>query len=100
MLDYYLMPHPPIIINEVGKGREIEAINTLNACKKIGEKINNLSPETIIIISPHGTIFRDAISIVTAPHLKGDLFKFGANNISFDYEIDTALTTEIIKNSD
>ena len=29
MLGYYLMPHPPIIIDEIGQGRENEAINTL-----------------------------------------------------------------------
>ena len=34
MLGYYLMPHPPIVVPEVGKGREEEVINTLNAFKE------------------------------------------------------------------
>ena len=53
MLSYYLMPHPPIIIPDIGKGNENKAINTIKACEEVGKKINQLSPETIIIITPH-----------------------------------------------
>lgn len=99
MLGYYLMPHPPIIIHEIGQGRENEAINTLNACKSIGQKIDSLEPETIIIVSPHGTVFRDAIAIVTASNLKGDFGKFNAPDVKLDFEIDKELTSQIIKNA-
>ena len=37
MLGYYLMPHPPIVVPEVGKRREEEVINTLNAFKEAGK---------------------------------------------------------------
>ena len=99
MLGYYLMPHPPIIINEIGKGKENEAENTLNACKAVGKKIDSLEPETIIIVSPHGIVFRDAIAIITASHLKGDFGKFNAPNVKLDFQIDKELTSQIIKNA-
>ncbi|MBU3135389.1 AmmeMemoRadiSam system protein A [Clostridium gasigenes] len=96
MLNYFLMPHPPIIIPEVGRGEENKVIKTVNACKAVGEKIDNLDAETIIIISPHGVVFRDAIAIVTSNYIKGDLGKFGAEEVSFNYEIDLELTNKII----
>ena len=86
MLGYYLMPHPPIIINEIGQGRENEAINTLNACKSVVKKIDNLEPETIIIVSPHGTVFRDAIALVTSSKLKGHFGKFNAPHVKLNGE--------------
>ena len=99
MLSYYLMPHPPIIIPDIGKGNENKAINTIKACEEVGKKINELSPETIIIITPHGTVFRDAIAIITSKTLSGDLKNFNAPNIKFNFEIDTTLTSKIIENA-
>lgn len=99
MLSYYLMPHPPIIIPDIGKGNENKAINTIKACEEVGKKINQLSPETIIIITPHGTVFRDAIAIITSKTLSGDLRNFNAPNIKFNFEIDTTLTSKIIENA-
>lgn len=97
MLSFYLMPHPPIIIPEVGKGRENEAINTFNACNKIGNEIDDLNPETIIIITPHGTVFRDAIALITSKYIDGNLSNFNAPNITFKFKIDEELTSQIIR---
>lgn len=97
MINYFLMPHPPIIIPEVGKGEENKVINTVNACKLVGEKVEKLEAETIIIISPHGVAFKDAISIITSSSIEGDLRRFGVNNLSLNYEIDLELTNKIIQ---
>lgn len=100
MLAYYLMPHPPIIIPEVGKGRESEVNKTVESCKKVGERVEELNPDVVIIITPHGCVFRDAIAIITDSTIKGDLRQFGAENVKFDYKIDTELAMKIIKNSE
>ena len=63
ILGYYLMPHPPVIIPDIGMGREKEIDATTNACNKIGAEIASLKPETIIVITPHSVMFSDAISI-------------------------------------
>ncbi len=49
ILKYYLMPHPPLIIPTVGKGKEKTIQSTIDACNKIGEEISNLKPETVVI---------------------------------------------------
>lgn len=95
-MKYFLMPHPPIIIPEIGKGREEEVIKTVNACKKVGDIIEEAEVETIIIISPHGTVFRDAVSLIKTDSIYGNLGDFGASEVKFSYNIDLELTEEII----
>ena len=95
-MKYFLMPHPPIIIPEIGKGREEEVIKTVNSCKEVGDIIEESEVETIIIISPHGTVFRDAISLIKTDYIYGDLGDFGAPEVKFNYYIDLELTDEII----
>ena len=97
MLSYFLMPHPPIIIPEVGRGREEEVENTLNSCIEVGNRIEKLKPETIIIVTPHGTAFRDAVTVVTDKEISGDFAEFGAPEVKLNYEIDKNLTMSIIK---
>lgn len=99
ILAHYIMPHPPIIIEEVGKGEEKKAIKTVNACYSIGDEINKLKPKTIIIITPHGPLFSDALAISASPSIKGDLASFGAPNIKFNSDINTELTESIREKS-
>lgn len=99
-MEGFLMPHPPIIIPEVGKGEENKVIKTLKACKKVGKLINKINPETIIVISPHGTIFRDAMSIISSDEIRGDLFRFNTDEVNLKYNIDTDLVREIKNFSD
>jgi MEMO1 family protein len=93
---YYIMPHPPIIIPEIGKGEEGKIIKTSNACYKISEKINEIKPKIIIIITPHGPLFRDAIAITEKKNIKGDFGKFGAPHVKFQKNINIELTEKII----
>lgn len=95
-MKYFLMPHPPIIIPEIGKGREEEVIKTINACQEVGNTIDQAEVETIIIISPHGTVFRDAVSLIKTDYIYGNLGDFGASEVKFNYNIDIELTDEII----
>ena len=48
MLGYFLMPHPPIIVHEVGKGKEVEVNNTVKACDEAARRIASLKPDTLV----------------------------------------------------
>lgn len=97
MLGHYIMPHPPIIIKEVGKGEENKALDTVRACEKVGEEISKLKPDTIIVITPHGPLFRDALSISILSEVTGDLASFNAPEVKFSFNVDLKLTEEIRK---
>lgn len=93
---FYAMPHPPIIIPEVGRGEEQKIKQTADACYMIAEEISNIKPDTIIIVTPHGPLFRDAVSFSYEDHIRGDLRKFRAPEVRFNLEVDETLTSKII----
>jgi len=88
ILGYYLMPHPPIVIPDIGKGQEKKIEATSLACNTIGREIADIKPDTIIIITPHGTMFSDAIAISDEEIISGDLSQFRCTNIKMNIPID------------
>lgn len=99
ILGAYLLPHPPIILKEIGKGQEEKAEATINGIKDISKDIKAKSPSTIIVITPHGPLFRDAISISANADLQGDFGRFGHSELKFEFKNNLLLTHEIIKKS-
>lgn len=99
ILGAYLLPHPPIILEEIGMGEEKKAQSTVNGMKIVSKDIKEKSPSTIIIITPHGPLFRDAISISVEENLRGDFARFGHEEISFKFENNLELTNKIIHSS-
>ncbi|PLX31297.1 MAG: AMMECR1 domain-containing protein, partial [Clostridiales bacterium] len=78
ILSAYLMPHPPIIIEEIGKGEEKKIEETIKSMQYIAEYVRQKRPDTIIVITPHGPVFRDAVAVSYGEHLRGTLEKFNA----------------------
>ncbi|MBW6410089.1 AmmeMemoRadiSam system protein A [Clostridium weizhouense] len=97
ILGYYLMPHPPIIIPDIGKGEEKKLESTLNACNKIAKEISDIKPNTIVVITPHATMFSDAIAISNEEKISGDLSKFNCSNIKMNILIDMEFNNKIIQ---
>lgn len=93
--DFYLLPHPPIVIPEVGRGEEKRIKETYESLETVAKDIKKISPNTIILVTPHGTMFRDAISISHGTTIHGDLSDFGVNNVSIDLDVDLSLTDKI-----
>lgn len=96
ILGYYLMPHPPLIIPSIGKGEEKKIQNTINACESIGKEISILKPETIVVITPHATMFSDAIAISNEEKIKGNLIKFRDFETNIELEIDKEFNDELL----
>ena len=53
ILATFALPHPPIILPEIGKGREKEIQKTINAYEECAAEIARLKPDTIVVCSPH-----------------------------------------------
>ena len=92
----FVVPHPPLIVNEVGRGREKEVEKTIQSYEQIAKEIEALKPETIIISSPHTRCYQDYFYL-SSGILKGDFSTFGARNISFEETTDEELASEIEK---
>ena len=59
----YIVPHPPIILPEIGRGQERVIQNTVNAYRMIAHDIAFAKPQTIVVFSPHAPSYRDYIQI-------------------------------------
>ncbi len=91
----FIMPHPPIIIPEIGSGKEKKAQRTIDGCKKAAAEIALYKPDTIIIISPHGPAYSNVICIAADPVLKGDFGGFGKKRLSYEFDNDMELVDSI-----
>lgn len=100
LLGAAVSPHPPIILPIVGKGREEEASITIQGMKKMAKAVAMKKPDTLIVITPHGTVFRDAHSIVIKKELAGDFSSFGVGNSTQKYENNLELADLIIEKSE
>ena len=58
-----MVPHPPLIVPEVGRGEEEKIKDTIRGFTKAAELIAGLDPETIVIVSPHSAYYADYFHI-------------------------------------
>jgi len=80
-----IVPHPPIMVPEVGGGQEREVAATLEAMDKLARALADHRPEELWVISPHGVAYSNAMGIATAPASQGSLRQWGPRCIGLDY---------------
>jgi len=96
LLKAYTLPHPPLAVPAVGKGKECkEIMNTLNAMDRVALEIAAIAPETIIYITPHSTVYGDYFHISPGKTASGNLGRFGAPEVRFETGYDEELVKEI-----
>lgn len=79
-----LMPHPPIIVPEVGRGREREAAITLDGVSRLTERLMRHKPDFLLLLSPHQPYAFGAFFLNGSERLTGSLAPFGAPDAAFD----------------
>jgi len=71
-----ISPHPPIILPNVGSASERRQVSkTINSLEYLGEKIREISPDKIIISSPHPDWGFDVPLFFLARSFKGEIEK-------------------------
>ena len=84
-----MVPHPPLIVPEVGKGEEKKIQDTIDAYHRVAGKIGELKPETIVLISPHQIMYADYFHISPGKGAKGDFSQFRAGRVKMEVSYDT-----------
>jgi aromatic ring-opening dioxygenase LigB subunit len=67
ILAAFALPHPPIILPEIGKGREKEIQATIYAFDECAKIITQLKPDVIVVCSPHRTDSDELDHGITVP---------------------------------
>lgn len=91
----YMVPHPPLIVPEVGKGREKEIQATVDGYQKVAKEIRTINPDTIVIVSPHSIMYADYFHISPGNYARGDFSAFQAPEVSFDIPYDQEFTDRL-----
>lgn len=92
ILAAFMVPHPPLIVPEVGRGGEKEIELTTRSYESVADEIAKLNPETIIISSPHATMYADYFHISPGRGAKGAFASFRAPGVRFNEDYDEELT--------
>ena len=53
ILNAVMVPHPPLILPEVGRGEEKKIQATTDACREAARFIFRAGPDTVVITTPH-----------------------------------------------
>jgi len=86
-----ISPHPPIIVHEVGRGREKEVQSTIDALEQVATDMAVHRPETVLLMATHGPLNPGAFVLLTAPDAQGDFARWGAPEVRLRFETDREL---------
>lgn len=92
----YIVPHPPLIIPEVGRGEEKKIEKTIASYREVGRRVASHAPDTVVFITPHTVIYRDYFHISPGGNARGDFGQFNAPEAVYTAEYDDDLRTAII----
>ena len=90
-----MVPHPPIILPEVGRGEEAAIRKTTNSYKAAARLVKELAPDTIVLSSPHQIMFNDYFNIASGNGAKGSMSRFRAGSVKFQADYDQAFIREL-----
>ena len=89
-------PHPPILLPEVGRGRETEAGQTRSGMESLAEKVAGRKPAVLVCITPHGPASRHAICIQDTARMSGSMASFGVPGLRMALPVDRTLTGAVV----
>lgn len=96
----FIVPHPPIIIPEIGRGQEIKTQKTLDAYEEVAKRVEKLQPDTIVLTTPHSIIYSDYIHLSPGRKADGSFRDFGASNVKMAVDYDEELVQAIISKAE
>lgn len=100
MLGAILTPHPPVLLPEVGKGREREISATGNAMREAAEEVARWKPAVLVVASPHTVLYGDYFHIAPGSGAVGSMAAFGAPQVRMAVSYDAPLREEIIRRAE
>lgn len=89
------VPHPPIIIPEIGRGEEKICAKTLEAYKIVARSLLISGAEHVIVVSPHAQLIEKGVTILQGTEIRGDFEMFGQPGLSLAFLNDEELGRQL-----
>lgn len=90
------VPHPPIILPEIGRGEEEKIAKTTAAYREVMKRAASLEPDTVVITSPHATMYSDYFHISPGEKAEGDFGAFRCPEVRIGAEYDEAFSKALV----
>ena len=90
-----ITPHPPIMLPQIGRGRESEVSASIEAMGRIARELAESQVDTVFIVSPHGAVYPDAMGLLTAPCSVGTMSEWGAMGIDCRFDNDPQIVAAL-----
>lgn len=90
-----IVPHSPLLIPSIGKEHREKLDQTLKAFEAVEQALYLSKPDTILMISPHASLYPDAFSGNVASSFKGSLKEFGDHSTSLEAKVDFLILDHI-----
>lgn len=88
-------PHPPILVPAVAGSRVQRVRRTREAMQRVASEIRRLSPDTLVLVSPHAPINPYAMGVSAASAYAGGFAEFGAQSVHLSFEGDPELVSAL-----
>lgn len=95
ILGAVMVPHPPIIVPQIGKGEEKAVQETIDNYHIAARQIAAWNPDVLVILSPHAEFYRDWFQVTPSGVIEGNFARFNAPNVTFRETVDKELVDEI-----
>lgn len=92
-----VVPHPPLLVPGIGGGQEARVAATSQAMVELSQELAQSRPDSLVLISPHGTYHSSAMGVLTAPSSRGDLLSWGTRVPEFSFDNDLPLVAALQK---
>lgn len=86
-----MVPHPPLIIPDVGRGQEKAIQATIDAYHEAAKKIASWKPDTVVVVSPHSIMYADYFHMSPGAEASGNFGQFRAPQVKIQVQYDTEL---------
>ncbi|HIY64480.1 MAG TPA: AmmeMemoRadiSam system protein A [Candidatus Mediterraneibacter stercoripullorum] len=95
-----MVPHPPLIIPDVGRGEERKIQATIDAYDKAARFLADLRPDTVVVLSPHSVMYADYFHISPGSGSKGSFARFRAPEARFSVKYDSEFVEELCREAE
>ena len=95
-----MVPHPPLIIPEVGRGQEKGIQATIDAYHEAARRLAAWKPDTVAVLSPHTVMYADYFHISPGTEAEGDFGRSRAPHAKVRAKYDTQLVRLIAQEAD
>jgi len=90
-----ITPHPPLLIPSIGKESLKKVSLTASSMETLEEHFYASHPDSVIVISPHGSYFADAFTINCCTEFLANMKNFGDLSVNMNFSGDFYLAQQL-----